>query len=235
MALTTRDLQPEVMDDPHLGRGQHFQALRGLERINRWTRNAKLAWRPLRELARSTGRDRLSVLDIGTGAGDVPIGLCRYAARSGISLEIDACDVSSQALEFARNKIEPAGLPINLFPLDVLKEPVPRRYDLVMCATFLHHFTETQAVGILEKMRAAARHRVVVVDLIRSRLNWFQVWVATRLFSRSKVVHFDGPQSILAAFTPAEICGLAEQAGLENLEIRRSWPCRFVLVGECDR
>lgn len=231
MFLKSRHLLPERMDDPHLDRPLHFQALRGLARINRWTRNASLSYRPLRELAQMAGRDRLRVLDIGTGAGDVPIALCRRADREGLLLEIEACDVSPQAIEFAKENIRRANVSIKLFPLDVLNEEIPGRYDVVMCSTFLHHFTESQAVEILRKMTSAAELRVIVVDLVRSPLNWGQAWLATRIFSRSQVVHYDGPQSIRAAFTLSEIHRLAEEAGLKDIRLRRSWPCRFVLVG----
>lgn len=231
MFLKSRHLLPEQMDDPHLDRARHFQALEGLARINRWTGNASLSYRPLRELAQTMGRDRLRVLDIGTGAGDVPIALCRQAARDGISLEIDACDVSPQAIDFAKQNLRRANVSVKLFPLDVLNEEIPGRYDAVMCSTFLHHFTDSQAVEILRKMRTAAELCVIVVDLVRSPLNWGQVWLATRILSRSQVVHSDGPQSIRAAFTLSEIQRLAEDAGLEDIRLHRSWPCRFVLVG----
>ncbi len=230
--MKTRNLRPELMDDPHLDRSAHFQALKGLERLNRITRNAALSYRPLRELARSLRTETLRVLDIGTGAGDVPIGLCRRSAREGLSFQIDACDVSEQALEFARQNIRRAKVSVRLFRLDVLEDDITEPYDAVICSTFLHHFTDQEAEHILRKMTAAARGRVVVVDLARSRLNWWQVWLATRMFSRSGVVHFDGPQSIKAAFTPREVRQLAERAGLKNIRLRRSWPCRFVLTGE---
>jgi hypothetical protein len=101
-----------------------------------------------------------------------------------------------------------------------------------MCSQFLHHLTLEQAVLVLAKMAEAAVHRVVAVDLIRSRLNWVQVWLATRLLSRSRVVHFDGPQSVRAAFTRPEMHVITSRIGFAHVDITSHWPCRFVLVGK---
>ncbi|MBI2481042.1 MAG: nucleotide-binding protein, partial [Planctomycetia bacterium] len=117
---------------------------------------------------------------------------------------------------------------------DILRDDIPEQYDVVMCSQFLHHLTNEDAQAVLRRMKSAATKRVVVVDLERSRANWLQVWFATRVLSRSKVVHFDGPQSVRAAFTVAEFKTLADSIGFASVEIRRKWPCRFVMVGEID-
>jgi 2-polyprenyl-3-methyl-5-hydroxy-6-metoxy-1,4-benzoquinol methylase len=220
------------MDDPELDRSDHFQALRGLQRINRWTRNAGLAWRPVQELARQLGRKHLKILDIGTGSADIPIQLWRRAQDAGLDLEIEASDVSDQALQFAAQNCERAGAKLRLLPLDVLQERIEEEYDVVMCSQFLHHLSDEQAELVLDKMKAAATCRVIAVDLVRSRLNWLQVWFAARTLSRSKVVHFDGPQSIRAAFTIDEIKTIAGRIGFSEFSIKSHWPCRFVLVGD---
>jgi len=43
-------------------------------------------------------------------------------------------------------------------------------------------------------------------------------------------VRFDGPVSVEGAYTDAEILRLAQRAGLENANVSRHWPCRFVLT-----
>jgi len=232
--MQARVLVPEAMDDPALDRTSHFQALRGLQRINRLTGSARLPWGPIRDLALELGRDRLSILDVATGAGDVPIGLHRQALREGIQLDIEACDVSEQAMQFAAENFRRADLEIPLFRLDVLEDAIDRTYDAVICSTFLHHFSEGQAQQILRKMASASAHRLVVVDLVRGRLNWLLVWLASYGLTRSKVVHFDGPQSIRAAFTAAELRAIAKRAGMQDFTIRGLWPCRMLLVGRTD-
>ncbi len=232
--MKSRLLIPELMDDPTLNAADHRQALGGLRRINRWTRNANLFWKPIKELAARSPGKPLRVLDIATGAADVPIAIVQRADREGVELDVSACDVSGRAIEFAAAARDRAGVPLRLATRDVLTAAIDDDYDVVMCSQFLHHLTDSQAEFVLQKMAEWARRRVVVVDLIRSRLNWLQVAFATRTLSRSQVVHFDGPQSIRAAFTLAEISTMAHQAGFARINIRRRWPCRFVLVGDVD-
>jgi len=233
--MKTRVLVPELMDDEALDPVEHFRALRGLQRINAWTGNAALVWRPVNDLAAKLGRNSLRVLDIATGAADIPIHLWQRAQAAGWDLKIDATDVSDKALQFAAENCQRAGAAVNLKQLNVLEDTIDERYDLVMCSQFLHHLTDEQAEHVLAQMKSAAAHRVVVVDLVRSRLNWCQVWLATRTLTRSKVVHFDGPQSIRAAFTIGEIRAIADRAGFSSPAIAPQWPCRFMLIGDVNR
>jgi hypothetical protein len=71
---------------------------------------------------------------------------------------------------------------------------------------------------------------VAVNDLTRSRAGLVLVWAACRLLTRSPVVHFDGPVSVRAAFTPREALALAERAGLAGATVVRRRPCRFLLT-----
>lgn len=220
------------MDDPELDSREHKHALRGLQRINAWTGNAALAWNTIANAARQIQTRPLRLLDIATGSADIPIALMKLSAKEGISLEIDACDISQRALSIAAAQCDASKTSLRLFRHDILANDLPEKYDIVMCSQFLHHLTDAAASAVLHKMMRAATNRVVVLDLERSRLNWLQVWLATRCLSRSRVVHFDGPQSVRAAFTVPELNALAQAAGFSKVEIRRKWPCRFVMVGE---
>ena len=91
-AVTERRLQPEIIDQPDIEPGQLHGALRGLERINWWSGSARILWQPIRRLAAERPTRPLRILDIATGAGDVPIRLWRKACGAGIKLEIAGCE-----------------------------------------------------------------------------------------------------------------------------------------------
>src|SRR5262245_54938359 len=105
-SLLQRDRQPELMDQPGLKSAEHVQALRGLGRINLLSRTSAILWRPIAGMACEMNRTQrpLRVLDLASGGGDTPIALARRAARTGLPLEIDGCDVSPQAVSFARQQ-----------------------------------------------------------------------------------------------------------------------------------
>ena len=234
---STRELVPEVMDDPGLDRDLHEQALDGLRRLNAVSRSAATVWPMIRDAARRQDRP-VRVLDLACGGGDVLLNLMQRAQASGVSLRLTGVDVSPVALDYAAraaaaadpgamidwvrgDALDPAALPIGS----------PEGFDVVMSNLFLHHLTEDESVTVLTAMRDAASPggRVLVNDLCRSPLTQALVGLGCRALSRSPVVHVDGPRSARAAWTVAELRELADRAGLAGAVVRRRMPCRMLL------
>lgn len=230
MEIVERILQPERMDDPALDKALHRQALQGLERINRFSGSAGILWPPIRRLCRELNVRSLKILDIATGAGDVPIRLWRRARQAGLSLQIDGCDRSGQAVEHAQARADQAGVPVRFFTHDPLASGIPHGYDVLLCSLFLHHLDEAQAKTLLGGMARAAGRMVAVNDLARSRVGWGLAFAGTRLLTRSAVVHTDGLLSVRAAFTLPEVRALARETELAGCSVSGRWPCRFLLV-----
>lgn len=230
MISARRDRRPELMDDPALDQTAHRAALDGLRRGNRFCGTSKLLWSAIREAVPAIAARPIRILDVGCGGGDVVCDLWKLAATEGIDLEIAGCDRSSIALSYARERASHCGAPLTVISADVLIDPLPVDYDVVLCSKFLHHFDEPDAVTLLRNMRQAARHLVLVDDHLRSWLGYWLTYLGARLLSRSRVVHVDGPLSVRAAFTLDEIRELAHRAGLEGARIRKHWPEHFVLT-----
>jgi 2-polyprenyl-3-methyl-5-hydroxy-6-metoxy-1,4-benzoquinol methylase len=226
--LAQRKLTPEVMDQPGLSRSRHRAALRGLARINFWSRSDAILWPALAELARRTGGP-VRVLDLATGGGDVPLRLWRRARRMGIDLRLEGCDLSPIAIDHARAAAARAGADVRFFLHDALTGPLLGGYDAVVSSLFLHHLDEEQALAFLQRMGAMARRLVLVNDLRRCLAGLALAHLATRLLTLSSVVHVDGPRSVENAFTPGEALALAERAGLRGARLTYHWPFRFLL------
>jgi SAM-dependent methyltransferase len=228
-SLSTRCRQPELMDQPGLDAAQHAHALDGLARINRLSRSDAILWPAIEHLARSAGGSPIRVLDVASGGGDVPIALAKRALRSGLNVRVEGCDVSLEAVRYARRQAEQSGLSLRFFNLDVLNEPIPLGYDVVTCSLFLHHLTEADACSFLRKAAGATGRLILVNDLVRGPIGYLLAWSACRLLSRSPVVRYDGPVSVAGAFSLAEVRELAKSAGLEGVSLTRRWPRRFLL------
>jgi hypothetical protein len=230
MPLQHRCRRPEIMDQPGLSPERHRQALRALARINFWSGSARILWPGLRDLARELAPRPLRVLDLATGAGDVPVRLWRKARRAGIALLLEACDVSPVAVAHARAGADRAGAGVRFFVHDALNGPVLSGYDAVTCSLFLHHLDDDEACGLLRRMADIAGRLALVNDLTRSLVGLVLAHVGTRLLTFSAVVHVDGPRSVEAAFTPDEARTLAKRAGLTGAVVARRWPCRWLLT-----
>lgn len=228
VSLTNRDRQAELMDEPGLDVALHRSALNGLRRINLISRSSAMLWPAVRDLAEETRRP-LRLLDLACGGGDVGIRLVQTAARHRIDLHLTGCDLSRTAISVAEERAKRCGVNANFIELDVFNDRLPEGHDVVCCSLFLHHLDEFAAVGLLRRMADAARHLVLVNDLVRSRIGFAMAWMGCHFLTRSPIVHVDGPRSVRAAFTPDEVRALATRAGLADVQLTRHWPERFLL------
>jgi SAM-dependent methyltransferase len=225
--LAERTREPEVMDDPSLDVDRHRRALAGIARLNLLSRTAASLWRPIAEL--SVGQS-LRILDVATGSGDVPLGLWRRARRERRDVEIWGVDISPTAIRYARDRAARARAPVRFEVLDALSDDLPEGFDVVCCSLFPHQLRSDEVVLLLRKMRETARRMVLVSDLVRSLRGLWLARIATRLFTASDVTRIDGPRSVRAAFTPSEFRRLLLEAEMDGAVLKRSWPCRMLLV-----
>jgi 2-polyprenyl-3-methyl-5-hydroxy-6-metoxy-1,4-benzoquinol methylase len=230
MNLRQRHRQPEEMDRPDIAEPDFAGSLQALERINWLSGSAGILWPAIRDLARQLGGTSLSLLDLATGAGDIPLRLWGKARRASIALELHGCDRSGHAVHFATQRARDAQADVRFFQFDALNDPFPAEYDIVTTSLFLHHLDSDQAIELLRRMAGAARRLVLVNDLNRCRRGFLLAWIGARLLSRSPVAHVDAPRSVEGAFTPQEALELARRAGWEGARVARRWPCRFLLA-----
>jgi 2-polyprenyl-3-methyl-5-hydroxy-6-metoxy-1,4-benzoquinol methylase len=177
-----------------------------------------------------TGQRSLRVLDIATGAGDVPVTLWKKARKNGLFLEVDGCDKSPHAIDCARKQAQRSGAQVRFYPLDIAQEEIPAGYDIIVSSLFFHHLENGEAVGLLKRMAQAAKQMVLVNDLVRCTSGLLLAYAGTRFLSRSRIVHIDGLRSVRAAFTVEEIRKMAQEAGLKAADVERRWPSRFLLT-----
>ncbi|MDX2132680.1 MAG: methyltransferase domain-containing protein [Planctomycetota bacterium] len=224
--MRTRDRRPELMDDPGIDPAEHRRALRALSRLNAVSGVASSIRPHLLELA---ARHRpVRWLDVATGAGDIPVAVGAWCARRGIALDAHACDISPVALSHASRRAQDVGVSLTFHEADAIRGELPEGFHLATCNLFLHHVDEADVVRVL---RALARSgaRVLVNDLRRTRLGLALAWAASRVGTRSRVVHIDAVRSVRGAFTSRELGAMADEAGMRGHRIRHVWPQRMQL------
>ncbi|MDX1501329.1 MAG: methyltransferase domain-containing protein [Thermoanaerobaculia bacterium] len=227
-SLRRRKRQPEVMDQPGLDPELHRGALEDLARLHRMFDTAGRLFAPIRRLPR--GEPPLSVLDLACGGGTVAVELAAAGRRNGVDLRVTGADISPLALEVARREARRVGVEVDFVELDVVGTDELPRHDVIVSSLFLHHLSREDVVELLARMAAAASRLVLADDLVRSLRGWLYTYTGCRLFFRSPVVRVDGPLSVEAAFTPVELAGLAQRAGLAGAEVKTSWPQRQLLI-----
>lgn len=208
------------------------ESLLDVARLNRFFGGTWLTRARVARLLDGIAPDRpVTILDVGTGSADLPVALVRWARRRGRPIQILALDRNERILAIARRLA--AGYPEIVFLLgDGLRLPVKSgAVDMALVSLTLHHLEPAEAPTLLSELNRAARLGFVVNDLVRSRLAYCLVWLATRLFARNRMSRHDGPLSVLRAYTPGETLELARRAGLNGVRVvRYPWLSRQAIV-----
>ena len=203
-----RELLDGHLDDP----AELIVNLRDLARLNRLSDGAGLSRRAIAALGTPT-----SLLDVGTGAADLPLAFLADARRRGAELHVTATDSRTEVLDAAR-----AGRPgldrvrgLDLAIADGRGLPYPdAAFDVAHASLVLHHLDPPDAIAFLAELRRVARDGVVINDLVRGRLAWVVTWIAVHAFGRGRYTRHDGPLSVRRAYTRAELQDLCAAAGL---------------------
>jgi ubiquinone/menaquinone biosynthesis C-methylase UbiE len=148
-----------------------------------------------------------TLLDVGTGLGDIPFRARDFAAQHGVDLTTVGLD---SALELARASRETVGVSVCG---DALSLPfADRSVDVVMCSQVLHHFADADAARLLREMNRVARVRVVVSDIRRSWIAAVGLWLVSFPLRFHAVSRHDGVVSVLRGFTAQELVDTVNHA-----------------------
>jgi SAM-dependent methyltransferase len=213
-AANVAELLDGPLDDPDLlGRN-----LADLRRNNRLLGGSYLSAHALERLA--PGKAELSILDVGTGAADIPLALLDRARRTGRRLDITAVDSRPEVLAAAR-AIEPRLAAaerdghLRLVVADGSALPFEAgAFDIGHASMVVHHLEPDEAVAFLRELGRVSGLGIVVNDLLRSRGNWLGALLLTRTLAPSPLTRNDGPLSVRRAYTLAELRDLVRAAGL---------------------
>lgn len=153
----------------------------------------------LRAIAPSLPR-RATLLDVGTGMGDIPALARQIAAQYDVTLRTIGLDLDETLAHAA------AGRTSHAVRGDALRLPfADKSVDVVVCSQVLHHFFDDDVPRLLQELDRVARVRVIIGDLVRSRLAMPLFWVAAMALRYHRVSRHDGLVSIGRGFTTTDL------------------------------
>lgn len=171
----------------------------------------------------------VEVLDVGTGAADIPVALVKWGRSIGVEIRVVAVDFNPAVCAWAARHTRPFP-EIEVRQADAFALPfAPGSFDYVHGALFLHHFPQPAAARLLQLLFGLCRRGLVINDLHRHPLSFYPVKWGTTLLSRSRMVRHDGPQSVLRGFARGEVEELARQSGVP-LSLQWRWAFRWVMT-----
>jgi len=214
----------ELLDDPAAAPALVRTSLRNIARANRWFGGAAAVRFGLeRVFARPGGKEPaplppggLTLLDVGTGTGDLPRMAVAWAARRGITVRPLGLERHATAARLARE----GGLAAVVGDGGVLPFR-SRGVDLVLLSQVAHHFAPAGIVRLLRECARVARRAVIVADLRRSAVAALGFRVAGSVLRFDRDTLRDGVTSLQRGFTVQSLGALLLEAGIRASVSRR--------------
>jgi hypothetical protein len=148
-----------------------------------------------------------TLLDVGTGHGDIPRAAVKAAVARDITLTTIGLDaepvIVRSALASVSYGVCGSGLALPF---------ADRSVDVAMCSQTLHHFRGEEERTLLREMNRVARVAVVVSDLRRSWVAAAGFWLASFPLRFHKVTRHDGVLSVLRGYTARELSSAVFEA-----------------------
>ena len=176
------------------------------------------------------GTKILNVTDLGCGGGDLLKLIRAWAEKKGVKLSYTGIDANPNIVAYAR--AHTSGLPaIEFEAVDILSDEFKqRRFDIVVGTLFYHHFSSEQLVNFFRQLKDQTSVGIVINDIHRHWLAYYSIKWLTQLFSRSSMVKYDAPLSVMRAFKRKELQDIMQRAGIEHYSLRWMWAFRWQVV-----
>lgn len=189
----------EFLDDPATPDDDRRAAMSDLVRSNRLFQGTHAVRSALRAAWPTLPPDA-TLIDVGTGMGDIPRELVTEGAAHGVQLRTIGVDsVPYQAL-LADSRLSHA------VAGDALALPfADNSADVVTCSQVLHHFFDSDLRRLIGELHRVSRDWVVISDLRRSFLAAAGFGLVTRFLGFHVLTVLDGATSVKRGFLPDEL------------------------------
>jgi 2-polyprenyl-3-methyl-5-hydroxy-6-metoxy-1,4-benzoquinol methylase len=210
--LAITSVGAELLDDPAADPTAVTESLRNIARANRWFGGAAAVrfglQRTLREVPPGS---TLTLLDLGTGLGDLPRAAARWGAQRGIRLIPTGIELNRVAAGLALGAGVPTAVACAGAP------PIREKsVDIVLVSQVAHHLAAASVVQLFRTCDRLARRAVIVADLRCGRLARPAFWCGARLLGFDGITVADGMTSIRRGFSRQDLLRLMERAGIKG-------------------
>jgi len=173
---------------------------------------------------------RFRLLDIGTGAGDLPIAANVWAGRRGFDFDL----VGLERIPAAARLANEAGIPIVIGCAGAL--PIATAsVDVVLVSQVAHHLDSESVTALFAACTRVARRGVVVADLRNSRLATHAFRIGGRLLGMHQTSIDDGVTSIARGYSAETLGTLARQATHHRVHVANRPIARVVAAWRTDQ
>jgi len=224
-----RSVEPEMMDLAGQPRELLTGDLRNLRLINRYLGCHRNVLRGLARVVSSNKLRAFTLLDVGTGSGDIPEVIVRWARANRIAARIVALERDPVGVEEAAEQTRKFPEITVLRGDGMLPSFGAASFDFVLASQLLHHFSDPQILAALRTWARLARGAIIVNDLVRHPLAYQGIRLVTKAFTRNEMTRTDAPRSVERACTISEWRELFRRANVGKFSVQ--WVLPFRVLG----
>ena len=229
--FSKRSGDAEIMDDLDYAGEMMDRTLGELEVINRWLGGNNVTINGISKLLKGSKHDRtVQVADLGCGRGDMLVLIDKWAKKQKLDVNLIGIDANQYVIDAARKRLN--GFPhIQLQAINILSPAFQgKKFDIVIGTLFYHHFSDEQLISFFSGLKNQANIGFLINDIHRHSLAYYSIKLLTGLFSRSSMVKYDAPLSVLRAFSREELSNILYSAGIKNFTISWKWAFRWQVI-----
>jgi len=226
----------EIMDNFDFHDDVVFQTLRELDFINHWLGGNGVTLGVLEQLWKRIPKQQpVSIGDLGCGSGEILRLIAKKASQQNRNVNLTGMDANAHIVDYARNQSRNLANVkfevMNIFS----NEFQSYKFDFVIATLFLHHFSDEELINLFASLKKQTRIGIIVNDLHRHPLAYYSIKWLTFLFSKSTMVKYDAPLSVLRAFKRKDFGSILEKAGIEKYQLKWKWAFRWQLMISCQK
>lgn len=159
-------------------------------------------------------------VDLGCGDADIAVRLAKLHHRARVA----AVDGAQEMLRHAQRRIDAAGVGerVHTAPAVLPQITLPERaFDVIVSNSLLHHLHDPQVLWRTARRLGKPGACVFIADLSRpDSPAQVEALVKRHAANEDPILQRDFHNSLLAAFTPAEVENQLQEAGLGHLAVR---------------
>jgi ubiquinone/menaquinone biosynthesis C-methylase UbiE len=224
----TRSTKLERIDTGDYTPEEYATFLREIAFINKYLGDRRALKKTLLREIESENLREFSVLDVGSGSGELLRTIAEFARDSELKAELVGIDLNEISASTAQTKSldypEIFSVRGNALTLPFAEGS----FDYAISSLFFHHLTDKQIPVVLSEMSRVSRRGIFVIDLHRHPLAYVLYKLFCFTFRISPLVRQDGSLSILRGFRPKELKQQFSESKLRTKWVGRFFPFRLV-------
>lgn len=232
--FNSRSTQKELLDENNIDADALIQNLEEFVVLNKYLGGRTTLMQAFNKIYDSCKdsfiNKKLTIADLGCGAGDLLIEIHHWAKRMNIAIDIIGFDYNQTIVDFAKSKTQ-GYQNISIKKIDLFSPEFKEySFDIVCFNTVCHHFSDEQLIQLISALKNKTKLAMIINDLRRNFIAYYAIKWITKLFNLSKLAQHDGPLSVLKAFNKNELKEYLLKSNIKNAQINKTWAFRWQVI-----